>query len=333
MRSQAIRWLIVVAALALAAALYLTSMHRPASDADAGTNLYPGLQGKLNDVTEVRISTPGPKISVTLVRSAQGWQVAERASFPADSGRVRELLLALAKAKTIERKTAVAANFPALGVEDVEASEAKSKRIDLSGAPVALLVGKAPDSQSTYVRKAGETQSWQVDVALRADADPKQWLESKVLELPAARVKSIETRIGQSAPWSISRAAATDTDFQVTGVPRGRELSSPSAATELASMLTALQLDDVRATPAASVAPAAVATLQTFDGLTLRVEGLVEGEKHFVRIQPGSAGAAPEAVRAEAARIERLTRGFDLEIPAYKYSMLFRPLDALLVKK
>jgi hypothetical protein len=332
MRSRAIRWLIVVAVLALAGALYLTSTHRPASDAETGANLYPDLQQKLNEVTEVRISTPGPTVAVTLARSAQGWQVAERANFPADPGRVRELLTGLAKARKIERKTAVATSFPALGVEDIEAPDARSKRIDLAGVAVALLIGKSPDSRSTYVRKVGETQSWQVDVALRADADPKQWLESKVLELPAKRVKSIEMRVGKEAPWSIARAAAADTDFQVTGVPRGRELSSPAAATELASMLTALQLDDVRATPAAAVVPAAVTTLQTFDGLTLRVEGLVEGEKHFVRIEPDTATDAAEAIRAEAAGIERLTRGFDLEIPAYKYSVLFRPLGDLLAK-
>jgi hypothetical protein len=331
MSARSVRWLIVVAALALAASLYLTSRHRPTTGAAVGESLYPGLEGKLDDVTEIRISKPGAAVAVTITRSEHGWQVAERGNFAADAARVRELLTSLAKAHAIERKTAVAANFPALGVEDLEAADSQGKRLDLAGVPVSLLIGKSPDAGSTYVRKAGEAQSWQVDVALRADTDPQRWLESKVLELPAARVETVETRIGSGAPWSITRAAATDADFKVVGIPRGRELTSASAANELGSMLTALEVDDVRPTTGGKAA--AVTTITTFDGLTLRLEGVSEGDRHFVRVEPAAGPDATEAVRAEAARIERITRGFDLEIPSYKYSMLFRPLEELLAKK
>jgi hypothetical protein len=333
MRSQSVRWLIAVAVLALGAALYLTSAHRQGARAGDGEKLYPDLQAHLDDVTELKVYTAGPKLAVTLTKNAQGWAVAERAGYPADVARIRELLLALAKARTVERKTGVAANFPALGVEDLETPEASGKRIDLTGVPLSLLIGKAPDRQSTYVRKAGEPQSWQVDVALNADADPKRWLEADVLEIPAKRVKSVETRIAGQAPWAIAKAAATETEFKVTGIPKGREPVSPAAAGEQASMLAALQLEDVRAKPATPAPAAASATLQTFDGLTLQLEGVVEGDRHFVRIQPSTSADAAEDVRKEGAAIERATRGFELEIPAYKYSQLFKPLAELLQKK
>jgi hypothetical protein len=90
-------------------------VRQPVAEAGLGVKLYPDLEAKLNDVTAVRIYGAGDKQAVGIEKSAAGWTVTERAGFPADVGRVRELLLALAKAKTIERKTAIATKLPALG--------------------------------------------------------------------------------------------------------------------------------------------------------------------------------------------------------------------------
>jgi hypothetical protein len=334
MRAQSLRWLVIAAIVALGAAFYLTSVKRPGiDDAAIDTKLYPELEAALNDVTAVRIFGAGEQQLVDIEKSADGWRVAERANYPANVGRIRELLLALARAKTIEKKTAVEANLPALGLEDLTAPNASGKRLDLAGTPkpVSLLVGKSPDDHSTFVRRAGEPQSWQIDTRLHVDGDPKQWLQATVLEIPVARVKSVATRITGKAAWSIAKANDKDADFTVSGVPRGRELSSPTAAREVASSLTALELDDVRAAASPPPATAGVMTLSTLDGLVVRIEGFVDGEsKHWLRIEPSATADATEAVRGEVARIERLTKGYELEVPAYKYSSLLRPIDELL---
>jgi len=328
MKSQSLRWLVIAAVVALGAALYATSVRQPVAEAGLGVKLYPDLGAKLNDVTAVRIYGAGDKQTVDIEKSAAGWTVTERAGFPADVGRVRELLLALAKARTIERKTEIATKLPALGLEDLTAPTATGKRLELTGTPqpVSLIIGKSPDDHSSFVRRAGEAQSWQVDVALHAESDPRHWLQSKILQVPPPRVRAVETQLTGGPAWSVAKAAATDPDFAVSGLPKGRELSSPAAANELASSLTALEVDDVRATGAAVTPAAAVTTLRTFDGLVVRIEGFTEGEQHFVRVAPSATSAATAAVRTEVAGIERLTHGYELEIPAYKYSTLFPSL-------
>jgi hypothetical protein len=335
MKAQSLRWLVIAAVIALGAALYATSVSHPGADSAAGAKLYPDLEAALNDVTAVRILGAGEVELVGIGKSADGWRVAQRANYPANTERVRELLLALAKAKTIEKKTAIEANLPALGLEDLKAPNATSKRVDLVGTPkpVSLLVGKSPDDHSTFVRRAGEAQSWQIDARLHVDGDPKQWLQTRVLEIPVARVKSVETQMKGKPAWTVAKATEKDTDFAVAGIPRGRELSSPTAANEVASSLTTLELDDVRAASTPPAAAAGVMTLTTFDGLVVRVDGFVDGEsQHWLRIQPSTAEDAAESVRTEAARIERLTKGYELEVPAYKYSSLFKPIDELLKK-
>ena len=174
MKAQSLRWLVIAAVVALGAALYATSVRQPVADAGIGLKLYPDLEAQLNDVTAVRIYGAGDKQVVGIEKAAAGWTVAERAGYPADVGRVRELLLALAKAKTIEQKTAIATKLPALGLEDLTAPAATGKRLELTGTPqpVSLIVGKSPDDHSSFVRRAGEAQSWQVDVALHAEERP-----------------------------------------------------------------------------------------------------------------------------------------------------------------
>jgi hypothetical protein len=335
MKAQSLRWLVIAAIVALGAALYATSVRRPDVAAESGAKLYPELEAALDAVTAVHILGAGEVELVGIEKTADGWRVAQRANYPANVARVRELLLALAKAKTIEKKTAIAANLPALGVEDLKAPNAASKRVDLAGTPkpVSLLVGKSPDEHSTFVRRAGEPQSWQIDARLHVDADPKQWLQAKVLEIPVARVKSAQTQMKGKPAWSVAKATEKDADFTVSGVPRGRELSSASAASDVASSLTALELDDVRAAASPPTAAAGVMTLSTFDGLVVKVEGFVDDQsKHWLRIEPSATAEATESVRGEVTRIERLTKGYELEVPAYKYSSLLRPIDELLEK-
>ena len=207
MKAQSLRWLVIAAIIALGAALYATSARRPGADVSVDAKLYPELEASLANVTALRIFGAGDKQLVGIEKSADGWRVAERANYPANVARVRELLLALAKAKTIEQKTAVAANLPALGLEDLTAPNASGKRVELAGTakPVSLLVGKSPDDHSTFVRRAAELQSWQIDTRLQVDGDPKQWLQAKVLEIPATRVKSVETQITGKPAWSIAK--------------------------------------------------------------------------------------------------------------------------------
>ncbi len=129
------------------------------------------------------------------------------------------------------------------------------------------------------------------------DADPQRWLDTALLDIPEARIREVEITSASGPSYKIGREKKEDADFTVTGVPKGRELSTPSMASTIARELTGLTLSDVRKTagarhapvwvrscaakaPASSASPKAV--FRTFDGLEVQLQGREDGERRYI---------------------------------------------------
>ncbi len=80
--------------------------------------LYPDLRAQLNDVRQIVVRGPGNQLIATLERREARWIVVER-GYPADTGRIRETLLALAEARIVEEKTSTPALYDRLAVQDI----------------------------------------------------------------------------------------------------------------------------------------------------------------------------------------------------------------------
>lgn len=348
MDSRKLSILAALAVVVIAAALLLT---RQPSAPDAPPLLYPQLEAELNSVTAVSIYKAGDARAVELSRKGDGWVVNERGGFPADSARVNHLLRTLAKAKPAEQKTSNPANYATLGVQDTSDAGATGSRVQLAGTPtpVNLIVGKGGNGmQSVYVRRAGEPASWLVNENIDAPAGVDSWLRKDVIDVAADRVQSATITAGTGKPYSVAKKSRADTDFSIDALPKGKELSSPAAANGASTALSALTLDDVRdAKDFAADKPAAHATLRTFDGLVVELDGWVKDGKHYVAVKPtydaalaqqfpAPAAAAPATpavdaqaqVTADSARLA----GWVFQVPDYKYEAIFKPLDALLKK-
>ena len=229
MKSQSLRWLVVAAVIALGAALY-ASVRKPVLDAAIGVELYPDLEAKLlNDVTAVRIHGAGDQQVVGIEKSAAGWQVTERANYPADVGRVRELLLALAKATTLEKKTAIATNLPALGLEDLTASGATGERPGGSRhAAPGVAHHRRVARRAFLVRAPCRRGAKLADRRrLHVEGQPRRWVQSKVLEVPQARVSAIGRDAHHGWTGLVGRQA-----FDGRGHIRRRRLTERSRARE-----------------------------------------------------------------------------------------------------
>ena len=323
--------LLIAAFFVITGALWLASQRHLEKATLAGDRVLPGLQKSLNDVTEIHLSK-GDGTHTTLKKSATDWVVAER-DYPADSGRVRKLLLDLGALNVIEEKTRNREFYARLGVEDSDSPKAASTLVEAitPAKTFALLVGKSAQGKSGFVRVAHAEPSLLAQPLISVDADPRRWIDRAVVDIGEPRVKEafIEPATGPS--YTAARAAAQQTDFKVTPLPKGRELSSSSAANDVGSSFVALQADDVRRAPAA--APGAAkpdhAIYRTFNGLELDVTGLVEGEHHFIALL---ARSTAKDAQTEADSLNKRFQGWQIEIPGYKYSGMFHPLEELLKK-
>jgi hypothetical protein len=329
MSARRVAWLLAAAIALVAVAIWLASRRHLERATMVGDLVLPGLEQNVNSVTTVRLTKAGD-VHTTLQKDEHGWSVSER-GWPAEVGKVRKLLLNLGALNVVEEKTRLAANYPALGVEDVSSPKATGTRVEVI-APArswALIVGKSSSAKSGYVRVASAPQTLLAAPLLTVDADPKGWLETPLIDLPAARVRQVEEQPAQGPSFSASREKKEETNFSVAPLPKGRVLTGPGAAEPLAGALSALTLDDVRKAGAAADTQIAHALFRTFDGLEVQVAGRKDGTHALVAI---SARATAEAASAEAQKLNTRLNGWEFEIPDYKYTAIFTPLEELLQK-
>jgi hypothetical protein len=373
MTSRNLSILGLIAVIAVAAGIWLAG-RQTSSPAETSAALYPDLKNELNDITTVRIVKAGGTAAAEMKRSENGWTVTERNNFPADDAKLRKLIASLAEAKTLEEKTSNPESYATLGVEDISNAGAGGMQIEIEGPkqPLKLIVGKqAPGASSHYVRRAGEPKSWLINKSIDTSSSADQWLRKNVIDVSADRVQSAEVTVGTAKPYTAQKKTRADAEFAVEGLPKGKELASPSAADNFASALSGLTLSDVREASTMTDKPSAQTTIKTFDGLVTHATGWKKDDKHYVALKTSydaalaekfkvataetekkdaatdkkdppaanSEGAPPTAekpagrnVEEEATKANAQLSGWVYEIPAYKYDAIFKPIDELIKK-
>jgi hypothetical protein len=239
----------VAAVLGLLLALWLAGDRRPTQDAGLMQPLAPELVEHLNEIERVRISIAGDQAVATLEAGEHGWVLLERDGYPADTGKLRELLLRLAEARRIEAKTANPELHDRLGVESIRDPEASGVQVAIEGgpAPMQLVVGyNRTQGTGSYLREADSDQSWLVDRNIAVERKTENWLQRELLDIEAARIARVEIRPAQGAPILIERSAEAAGDFRLLDLPSGRVPASEFVADASAGLLSSLRIDDVR---------------------------------------------------------------------------------------
>jgi hypothetical protein len=280
--------LLALGLLVIAGAIYLSMQRSLPRDTTISGHVLPGLAGALNDVNQVSIVKADERTSVTLKRTDAGWQVGERDDYPADASKVRKLLIDLSELQTVEEKTSNPQHYAQLGVEDVKDPKATGVRVDVAGPkqPQSIIIGKTSGMQSTYVRVAGQPQSYLAKPQISVDGEPANWLDRNLMDVAAARIQEARVHPVSGAPYTVKRDTREQSDFTVPDLPKGRTLSSPTAANSASSALAGLTFDDVRAVKAdeAWSKEAAQAQFRLFDGSVITVRGRTMDDKHWIRV-------------------------------------------------
>ncbi|HWX80796.1 MAG TPA: DUF4340 domain-containing protein [Steroidobacteraceae bacterium] len=349
--------LIIAALVAISGALYLSTERNLTRDTH-GLPLLPSLAGELNTVTELTVRKGSATPAVTIHRQGEQWTVAERANYPADVSKLRKLLLALSDVKIREEKTSNPASYSVIGVEDPALPNAAGVQIDVVArdGKHAVIVGK-PVGEGSFVRRAGENSSYIVEPAISVEAQPRFWIDTRLLDLPADKIQSIDAKLAGEPGYSLHRvsapapaaaaaapapapapaaaataeagsakntgaAAAAGSTFTLTGVPSGRKAADSELLAPSPTSFGGLTADDVGAPGDLDFSKASIVTLTLSDGSIVTFTGTAIGDKHWIQV----------AQPSDAALTAR-TAGRAFEIPAYRYEAIFKPLEQLLVPK
>jgi hypothetical protein len=346
--------LILTAALiAICGALYLSSRRSLQHDTQ-GVLLLPSLAPELDTVTEVSVRKGSATPAVTVHRSGDQWSVLQLGDYPADISKVHKLLLALSDAKIVEEKTSDPAKYPILGVEDPTQPGAAGAEVTLSAkdGKHILIVGK-PIGEGDFVRRAGEVKSYSVAPSISVEAEPRAWIDARLINVPAASIQSVELKPAAGPGYVLRRAKPSEekpgeadsqkpkpgeqkpgeqkpagpkpgegAGFALEAVPAGRKALDAKALTPSRVALLDLRAEDVAKASEIDFSKPTQVVFTLSDGNVLTLTGTAVGDKRWIEIQ-----ATKDATLAAKAQ----NRAF--EIASYKYDAIFRPLDELLVPK
>ncbi len=310
MNAKKLYLLIAVAVLALIAAFAINRANRPQSDVAAQAKpLLPQLHDHVNDVNAITLTGAGGKVLVALKRGKDDWSVTEKSGYPADLAKIREFLLKLDQATLIEQKTANPKLYAELGVDEVKDNGAKGVLVDIGGLtqPVKLIIGNynGAGGGGTFVRMDGQTQSWLASGNLTVAKNVADWEQRELTDIPSSRLKSITLTNPDGKIMAAAKENPGDSNFKVTDVPKGREVSSDFVANSLGSVLSGLKADDVfaakNAVPGDKVYKA---DYTAFDGLIVSATGWEQGGKDYAqfaaKLDTVAANAQIDADQAKA---------------------------------
>jgi hypothetical protein len=339
--------LVVAAVLAISGALYLSTQRNLPRDTH-GTALLPSLAGELNTVTVLSVRRGSATPTVTMREQGGRWTVAERGDYPADVSKLRKLLLALSDAKVVEEKTSNPANFPVIGVDDPSSPGATGAEISVTArdGKHAVIIGK-PVGEGNFARRGGENSSYSIEPGISFETEPRFWIDSRLLDVAAAGIQSIEVKPAAGPAYTVHRVAAGTAgaagatgsagsgaagtsptvpngaeNFTLDGVPPGRKAADAATLAPSPTAYSGLTADDVMPVANVDFSKATVATLTLFDGNVITMTGAVIGDKHWVQLRSSKDTALDAKVAG---------RAFD--IAGYRFDSIFRPLEQLLVPK
>ncbi|HXI47074.1 MAG TPA: DUF4340 domain-containing protein [Steroidobacteraceae bacterium] len=362
MNRQRFTALLVAALLAISGALYLSTQRNLPRDPH-GMALLPSLAGELNSLSALTVRK-GAAAPVTVHKQGEQWTVAERADYPADVPKLKKLLLALSDAKIREEKTSNPDSYAVIGVEDPSTPGAGGTQIELTAqnGKHAVIVGKSA-GEGTFIRRAGEKTSYIVDPAISVEAEPRYWIDARLLDIPTDKIQSVESKPASGAAYSVHRVPASQ--------PKPTDNKPGNAGTAASAANPSTANPSTANPPPAEPSPAPAADKFVLDGVpngrqaadsqtlapspahfsNLTVEDVVPaGDIDFsksstvtVTLADGSVITFTGAVIGDKrwikvaapkdATLSAKANGRAFEMASYRYDGIFRPLELLLVPK
>ena len=243
--------LATVAAALLAAITLFTQVEGPELVLE-DTRFFPDLVHQMETLKSVVVQEG--TATASLDWNGARWVLREANNYPANQNSIAELVIGLARLEKLEPKTSKSELYRHLDLQDPEVPNSRSTQIvliDSEGHEIAnIIAGKLKytlggDERGTHVRVPSQPQSWLARGEIDVGADPADWLEQPLIDIPSSAIRQITVRRPSGEHLTIERNSSGTVDFDIRNVPAGRELASPSTPLQFAELLESLDIQDV----------------------------------------------------------------------------------------
>jgi hypothetical protein len=334
---------LVLAAIALVvvglAGLALTQRAAQMGLAFAPQPVVPGLADTINTIGEVMVETRDGG-SFHARRTEDGnWVIPERNNFPANIQMVRAASVGMSELMALEPRTAQPELLGRLGLGAPEdGGDAVRVRLNnREGETIGdLLIGNAqgvadPEGLARlYVRRNGDNQSYLARGSMVVSPDLTDWLDRTLFTVDVARIRSAALAPFDGPLFTLARETEMDTDFVLSEIPPGREMSYPGVAYVPATALANFTFLDVMPAGDIDLTETASIVTNTFDGLSVIVRVVRVGDAHWALLAAEPLPEAADDVVAEALGINQMAQGWAFLLPEFTAQTFLTTRDSLL---
>ena len=208
-------------------------------------------------------------------------------------------------------------------MEDAAQAGAAGAEVTLSAkdGKHAIIVGK-PIGEGNFVRRLGEVKSYSVAPAILVDAEPRAWIDERLIDIPATSIQSVELKPQPAQATCCAARSPRRRASRSRGSRRAARLSMPRRSRPRARHSRGLGAEDVAPASDIDFSKPTQAIFTLSDGNVLTLTGTAAGDKRWIEMQ---------ATKDAALTAKAQNRAF--EVASYRYDAIFRPLDQLLVPK
>jgi hypothetical protein len=307
---------------------------RPENIGTLGRTLFKELQAA--EIAAIRIAEPNA--ALTLKRQDERWVIAERADFPADLSKVRELVLKViglkvGQSEPLGEKDRARLNLDASGTR-VEFKAADDKPLGV------FIVGRKyfkrevenpdkaiPDGRFIGLPAEAGTAYLVGDALTQATVKTAEWIDRSSFQVE--RIKTLQVRYPGGEAWRIERPK-DNAEWRLAGAKPGEKLDI-SRANAASYSLSLLELADVapKDQKDTGLEKPVLIDATTLDGATYAIKvGRLERDNYYVTFT--ASGLKPDAKDAE--RVKTLSQHV-LLIPKSKLEDTLKKRAELLEKK
>ena len=330
MRGRTVGVLTLLGVLALAGGWYFGVATTPVEQTSVarGQLMFPNLAGQLQAAARVIVTHQG-KQTVIEKRPDGAWGIAAMHDYPIQETKLRGVLAGLTELRLTEPRTSDPAEFARLGLDDPNNANSTANLLqvaDAAGKPILELIvghrrvrsqGNAPDE--IYVRRPNENQSWLAEGSLQVDADPSQWLDRDIINIPENRIASVA--VGDQALVF----GLVDGKFTLTQPADHPKLESYKVD-DVGRALDTLTLESVKTDAEVPGAETGHSVFTTSDGLAVTAKVFHLDKDVWARF---AATASSDKAKAEADRLNARLNGWTYQIGSWKEKALLPTMDDL----
>ena len=304
--------LAVLTILAVAALMMFTPGEAPTGKTDEGALLLPEVAAKINEIKRVEIVSAGNVTVATLIKNGDIWQIEQMGGYQANWTSLNKVLSELAQARVVETKTDKPAYYARLGVEDIGEEGAASVLVKLGSGDntTGVLIGhQAQGRPGQYVRLQDTPVSALVDRKIEVPTQQLDWVETNIVDIYSSEVAEVELIHPTGERVFVMRISADQTDFDLAGIPQGREIKNSWAVNSFGSVFSMLDMETVQPEDTVNWDAAIKMRMLLFSGVEILADMVESGDAYMLRLHASHPAAkvveGENAISIEQQEIEK----------------------------